>query len=157
DVIEEPVKIDSDRVGRIAQEYARANKLPSTSLSYQLKKDGDSAHWTVGCFADGKRAGEVVIHADKGTVLSHSGFAVQPPPERQDAIASNDPDRDSDAPRERESTRDRERARARRQPRPTPVRTIARAQPAPRVQTPPPERANPIRRIGDSFGRIFGR
>lgn len=77
------VKVDSDRAAKQVQQYAQINNLTVTTLHYELKKVGATAAplWTVACLdAAGKEVGQLVISASRGTVLSHPGFAAEPPP-----------------------------------------------------------------------------
>ncbi len=77
------VKVDSDRAAKQVQQYAQINNLTVTTLHYELKKTGAAAAplWTVVCLdAAGKEVGQLVISASRGTVLSHPGFAAEPPP-----------------------------------------------------------------------------
>ena len=77
------VKYDSDKAGRLAQQYALANKVTVSALHYELRKDGPDAAplWTVTCVDEaGAELGRLVISAGKGTVISHDGFPIEPPP-----------------------------------------------------------------------------
>lgn len=75
------VKIDSDRVAKLARQYAQANNLAISTMNYELKKDGEHATpvWKVSCLDEnGRRVGELRVTAGKGNVVSHDGFAVKP-------------------------------------------------------------------------------
>ncbi len=77
------LKVNSDRAAKVAQQYALANNLTVTAMQYQLKKEGAAAAplWSVTCLGeDGKELARLVISAGKGTVVSHDGFAAEPPP-----------------------------------------------------------------------------
>jgi hypothetical protein len=76
------VKLDSDRLAEIAEDYARANEITPAAMNYQLKKEGAEAAplWKVTCLdSDGKAVGTLVVTAGKGMVISHPGFAMAPP------------------------------------------------------------------------------
>jgi hypothetical protein len=74
------LKIDSDKAGQIAQDYARANSLSIGSIDYTLKKeDSGSLVWNLGCLDSANQPmGELKIAASNGSVLSHPGFALEP-------------------------------------------------------------------------------
>ena len=77
------LKINSDRAAKLAQQYAFANNMTVAAMQYELKKEGAAAVplWHVTCLGDdGKELGHLVISAGKGTVVSHEGFAAEPPP-----------------------------------------------------------------------------
>ena len=77
----EPLRVDSDRVAKIAREYAAANNVTISSMNYELKKDGTGAAllWNVTCLDEaGKEMGRVYVTANKGTVVSHDGFTAEP-------------------------------------------------------------------------------
>ena len=77
----EGLRVDSDRAGRLAQQYALANNVVPATLNYQLRKDADDGTpvWNVTCMdGAGKALGGVVVAANKGSVLSHTGFSVEP-------------------------------------------------------------------------------
>ena len=82
-----PIRIDSDRLAKLAQEYAFANNVTIASLNYALKKEGADAAplWSVSCLDEkGKDIGHLVVSAGKGNVVSHEGFALEPTPEPQE-------------------------------------------------------------------------
>jgi hypothetical protein len=75
------LKIDSDKVAALAQQYAAANNLTVASLNYALKKEGTDAAplWNVTCIDEtGKEIGHLVVSAGKGNVVSHDGFTAEP-------------------------------------------------------------------------------
>ena len=77
------LKINSDRAAKLAQQYALVNNMNVTAMQYELKKEGAAAAplWSVTCLGeDGKELGRLVVSAGKGTVVSHDGFAAEPPP-----------------------------------------------------------------------------
>ncbi len=81
DVLGEGVKIDSDRVAKLAQQYAQANKQTMGSMNYALKRPGAGAAplWKVTCLAtSGEPIGHLIVTATRGTVVSHDGFPAEP-------------------------------------------------------------------------------
>ncbi|MGB8166591.1 MAG: hypothetical protein WCF18_03810 [Chthoniobacteraceae bacterium] len=95
------VRVDSDRAGKVAQQYALANNIVPATISYQLRKDTDDGTpvWNVTCVdAAGKAVGGVVVAANKGNVLSHTGFTLEPGPEKRlKAEPNEDEDRGDSA------------------------------------------------------------
>jgi hypothetical protein len=78
----EVVRFDSDKAVRVAQLYAAANHVTVAAFHYQLRKAGPDAVplWTVICVdAAGQEVGRLVVSATKGSVISHDGFAIEPP------------------------------------------------------------------------------
>jgi hypothetical protein len=136
----EPVKVDSDRAVRVAQQYAQANKVEAASFSYQLHKDAEEGApvWSVTCLDPaGKALGGVVLTASKGTVLSHTGFAVEPTAEKSEKAEKWERRKADD---DEESTRQ---ARSK--------RYVVRRGPAPMRQQPPPPPPK-----ANFFERMFG-
>jgi hypothetical protein len=77
----ESLRVDSDRAAKIAWQYANANAVTIASMNFELKKDGGRPVliWNVTCLGqDGKEIGHVHLAANKGDVVSHEGFAVEP-------------------------------------------------------------------------------
>ena len=77
------LKLNSDRAAKLAQQYALANDMTVATMQYELKKEGAAAVplWNVTCLDEaGKELGHLVVSAGKGTVVSHEGFAAEPPP-----------------------------------------------------------------------------
>ncbi len=75
------VKVDSDKVAKLAQAYAEVNNVNITTLNYLLKKEGADAVplWSVSCLDEsGKEVAKLVVSAGKGTVVSHEGFTADP-------------------------------------------------------------------------------
>lgn len=137
EIIEEPVKVDSDRAGKIAQQYALANNVVPASLSYQLRKDESDGTpvWNVTCVdGAGKAVGGVVVAANKFNVLSHTGFAVEPGPEKKQKVEPN-----TDEERDREPLRQNKK------------RYVVRA------RGPEPMRQPPVAEKPNFFQRLFGR
>jgi len=85
------VQVDSDQAGQVAQDYARANNVVIDKVNYELKRQGMEPFWKLICLnQSGNRLGELTIAADKGTVISHGGFAVEPPPVRAAQAVAHD-------------------------------------------------------------------
>ncbi len=137
----EAFKFDSDRAGKLAQQYALANNTIPATLNYQLRRDSSDGTpvWNVTCIdATGRALGGVVVAADKGTVLSHNGFPLEPAPGK---LKGEEDDEES---RARSRSRDRE------APSNAPKkRYVVRNRPEPVRQAPPQEKPN-------IFQRIFG-
>ena len=75
------VKVDSDKLSILAQQYAVANNVAIAKLNYSLSKEGADAAplWTVTCLDEaGKQLGQIVVSAGKGVVVSHDGFTADP-------------------------------------------------------------------------------
>jgi hypothetical protein len=75
------LKVDSDKLANLAQQYAIANNVAISTLNYSLKKEGADAAplWNVTCLDEtGKEIGHLVVSAGKGNVLSHDGFTAEP-------------------------------------------------------------------------------
>ena len=75
------VKVDSDKLSNLAQQYAAANNVTIAKLNYTLSKEGTDAAalWTVTCLDEsGKQIGQIVVSAGKGVVVSHDGFTADP-------------------------------------------------------------------------------
>lgn len=133
------IKVDSDKVAALAQEYAQANQVTISSLDYALKKEGEEAAplWNVTCLDEaGKQVGRLVISAGKGNVISHEGFTAEPSAE---ALARMETQAASESERA---------ARRRSQRRPVMVRNAA---PTP-VQE---EKKDPMSRLGNSLNKFF--
>jgi hypothetical protein len=128
------LKVDSDRAGKVAQQYAQANNVTPATFNYQLRRDTDDGLpvWNVTCIdSAGKALGGVVVAANKGSVLSHTGFAVEPSGDKRKL--------EDDEENEREQQRSSRKRYVVRSRAPMPVR-----------QQPPPEKPN-------FFQRMFGR
>ena len=133
----EGVKVDSDRAVSVAQRYAAANSVVPATFNYELRKDADDGTpvWNVTCVdASGKPLGGVVLAATKGAVLSHSGFAVEPPPEKKQKVEPT-----GDEERDREPLRQ------------TRKRYVVRS------RGPEPARQPPVAEKPNLFQRLFGR
>jgi hypothetical protein len=146
-MVSETLRVDSDRAGRLAQQYALANNVVPATLSYQLRKDPDdgSAVWNVTCVDQaGKALGGVVVAASKGNVLSSTGFSVEPGAEKRQRVVE---------PTEDQQEREQQQLQQQRSARKPPQRYVVRSRPPePTRQAPPPaggEKTN-------FFQRIFG-
>jgi hypothetical protein len=76
-----PVKVDSDRLAKLARAYAETNGASVATLNYELKKDGPvgAPAWTITCLDDnGNKLGELVVTAADGNIVSHDGFPLEP-------------------------------------------------------------------------------
>ncbi len=142
----EAVKVDSDRAGKLAQQYAVANNIVPATISYQLRKDTDDGTpvWNVTCVdIAGKALGGLVVAANKGNVLSHTGFTVEPGPEKRSKveIVEDEDERDRSDP---------SRSTYRKRTQPT-------ERPAARSRSPMPARqAQPVAEKPNFFQRMFG-
>jgi hypothetical protein len=79
-----PMKIDTDRLAKLAHEYAETNGASVAALNYELKKDGPvgAPAWTITCLDEnGNKLGALVVAAADGNVVSHDGFPLEPEPE----------------------------------------------------------------------------
>ncbi len=75
------VKIDSDRLLSIAQQFAGANNFVIGKIDYELKKSDAAAGavWKLSCRDEsGGKTAELIVSANKGNVVSHEGFARVP-------------------------------------------------------------------------------
>ncbi|EDY21955.1 hypothetical protein CfE428DRAFT_0080 [Chthoniobacter flavus Ellin428] len=75
------VRVDSDKLADLVQQYAEANKVAIAKLNYSLYKEGADATplWNVTCIDEnGKEIGHIVVSAGKGNVISHDGFTAEP-------------------------------------------------------------------------------
>ena len=75
------VRIDSDDLIKIAQEYVEANSLDVTRINYTMFKDATSTSpvWKLSCLDDsGRKLAEIVINARNASVVSHDGFELSP-------------------------------------------------------------------------------
>jgi hypothetical protein len=75
------LKVDSDKLAELAQQYALANNQTITALNYALRKEGAAAAplWVVTCLDEmGKEIGRLVVSAARGHVVSREGFTAEP-------------------------------------------------------------------------------
>jgi hypothetical protein len=110
----ESVKVDTDRVVKLAEKFAQTNKEKAVAFDYELKKDGEGAVplWHITCMDEnGESIGTLVLTATKAGIVSHDGFAKIP-----------GADEKPQAPREERRPEVRRAEPARRPPPPTPPR-----------------------------------
>jgi hypothetical protein len=75
------LRMDSDRVARLALQFGATNRMPVSALHFDLRKSSpDGAPlWTVTCMdAAGNELGKIVVSASSGAVLIHPGFPTSP-------------------------------------------------------------------------------
>lgn len=138
----ESLKLDSDRVIRLARDFARANRVTVATMHFDLRRGGAdrAALWTAICLdARGEELGRLVLNAsDSGTVISHAGFAVAPTSEQAVPAPVSLVER-------------------RTKPKPPPVNTARRrtSGPPPFAAAPQPQPPAPPPRTG-FFERVFG-
>ena len=74
------VKIDTDRIFHMANQYALENDLLVASMNYTLEKNGlGEVVWRVDCLAEsGGVVGSLEIAAETGEVLARDGFPIEP-------------------------------------------------------------------------------
>ena len=97
------VKVDSDKLSNLAQQYAQANSVTIAKLNYTLSKEGADAAplWTVTCLDEsGKQLGQLVVSAGKGNVVSHEGFTADPGANAT-ALETESTEEDDDKPHHR--------------------------------------------------------
>ena len=78
------VKMDSDRVARLAGFYAAANGGRVGSINFELSKDAavNAPAWRATVLnPEGDQLGVLTVNAAKGVILSHDGFENEPPAE----------------------------------------------------------------------------
>lgn len=95
---EDPLKTDSDRVLRLARDYAEANDASVAATHLELAREGPAVapQWKATCQnTAGQTVGTLVVSAAKGTVTSHEGFARDPAPAtlKQEAKVEREPDK----------------------------------------------------------------
>jgi hypothetical protein len=178
---ENEVKIDSDAVAKLAQEFAKVNNVKLGPLKYELHKQGAEAApvWRVTCTdASELQLGTLVLTAGKGTLVSHDGFAKKP----ENATASSSsgkPKPKSEIKPEKNETRNETRTASRTASKPKaapsparkpskPERTstadsaapdrgveVRRAEPLPAAVEEESPRRSPLQRVGDSARRLL--
>ena len=128
------LKVDSDKLATLAQQYAEANSVTIATLNYALKKEGAEATplWNVTCVDEaGKEIGHLVVSAGKGNVISHEGFTAEPGASTTTVETQNNSDPDEPS-------------------RPRPRKPIAR-KPAQQQQ----EKKDVLSKIGNSLSKFF--
>ncbi|MCE9612494.1 MAG: hypothetical protein K8R23_20025 [Chthoniobacter sp.] len=148
------LKVDSDRVAKLAQQYALVNNKTVVAMHYELKKLGAAAVplWTVTCLDDaGRELGHIVISAGKGNVVSHEGFPIDPPPPATTPVPEEKP-RIEEKPRPPAIASG---SKPTPKPAPTPI-PVAVAEPmAPPAATPEPRKPGVLERVGSGLQGIF--
>src|SRR5687767_8049472 len=77
----ESLKVDTDRVSRLAEEFGRANGVTIAAIHYDLRRTApDGAPlWTAFCTnSSGQELGKTILNASTGAIISHPGFAISP-------------------------------------------------------------------------------
>jgi hypothetical protein len=134
------VRFNSDQAARLAAHFVAANGARLGSVDYELLRTDVSPApvWRLTCLdTKGDQVGVLVLSAARGTVLSHDGFEKTPAPELASVPA---PPPILAGPT------------ATPKPRPTPATTGGLRPPS---ATPTP-RPTAVRRIGNSFRKLFG-
>ncbi|MGB8353684.1 MAG: hypothetical protein WCD79_07350 [Chthoniobacteraceae bacterium] len=75
------VKVDSDDLLKITQQYVEANHLTVAKINYTMLREAinPAPVWKLACFDEsGKKLAEVVINARNANVVSHDGFVNVP-------------------------------------------------------------------------------
>lgn len=75
------VKVDSDDLLKLLQQYVEANHLSVAKVNFTMLRDASNPApvWKLACFDDhGKNIGELVINARNANVVSHEGFELVP-------------------------------------------------------------------------------
>ncbi len=146
------LKVNSDRAAKLAQQYAFANNMTVATMQYELKKEGAAAVplWNVTCLDDaGKELGHLVLTASKGTVISHEGFAAEPPP----PVPPTTPPPATPKPDDR--LRMPAAVAAAPKATPIPVAIAVPVEPVEPVATPPPKKPGLLDRMGNGLHKVF--
>jgi hypothetical protein len=96
------VKVDSDDLIKLAEQYAAANHLEIAKISYTLARDPSPPPnpngatpvplWTLTCYDEsGGKPATLVINSRNGSVVSHDGFALAPGQSAKTAAAAPAP------------------------------------------------------------------
>lgn len=75
------VKIDSDDLVKLVQQYAEASHLAVAKINYTMLKEATNPApvWKLSCLDEsGKKIAELVVNAHNENVVSHEGFAAAP-------------------------------------------------------------------------------
>jgi len=131
------LKVDTDKLATLVQQYAEANNVTVATLNYALKKEGAEATplWNVTCVDEsGKEVGHIVVSAGKGNVISHEGFTAEPGTSTQPLETQSGTSPDGDPTHARRAT------------------FVRRASPSPQPQ----EKKDVFNKIGNSLSKIFG-
>jgi hypothetical protein len=153
----EAIKLDSDRVSSLVQQYAKANDKPVALMNYQLSRDEEDAIpvWKVTCVNDaGRTVGSLVLTVDKGKVVSHEGFPVEPNTSKEKRSSIPGKARsDGGSPRStspRKASSDGQLTKA------TPLKRAETEEAVPVAEVePPPRQRGLFQRAGGSLQKIF--
>ena len=75
------VKVDSDDLLKVVQQYVEANHLNVTKINYTMLREATNPApvWKMSCFDESDiKVGELVVNARNANVVSHEGFATVP-------------------------------------------------------------------------------
>jgi hypothetical protein len=75
------IKFDSNKLAKLASEYAEANELAFHTINYRLGKDTAEAQplWRITCLSEtGDVVGTLIVTTSTGKVISSEGFPVKP-------------------------------------------------------------------------------
>jgi hypothetical protein len=75
------VRVNSDKLAAVAQQYAAVNNVTISSINYELRKEGTAALpvWRIGCLdSKGQPLGALLVSADAGKIVSREGFPNTP-------------------------------------------------------------------------------
>jgi hypothetical protein len=71
------VRVNSDKLVAVAQQYAAANNVSIAAMNFELRKEPSSALpvWRIGCLdSKGQPIGSLLISADAGKIVGREGF-----------------------------------------------------------------------------------
>jgi hypothetical protein len=75
------VRVNSDKLVAVAQQYAAANNVSIAAMNFELRKEPSSALplWRIGCLdSKGQPIGSLLISADAGKIVAREGFPKTP-------------------------------------------------------------------------------
>jgi hypothetical protein len=75
------VRVDSDRLGALALQYAKVNRELLSTCNYELSREGAglAPRWKIDCLdKDGRTIGTIVVNAADERVVAHDGFKKEP-------------------------------------------------------------------------------
>jgi hypothetical protein len=75
------VKVDSDRLVALAQQYAKVNHARLDTFNFELSREGPglAPRWKVDCFdQEGSAVGSILVNATQERVVAHEGFKREP-------------------------------------------------------------------------------
>jgi hypothetical protein len=147
------LKINSDQVGKIAEQYANANNQSVARMHYELKKEGAAATplWTVTCIdTAGTEIGRLVISAGRGLVISHQGFHATPP----SAVIPLPPPSTSPVKPRIAPSSPLAKSSSRSTPIPVAIEVATLPITPPPSPSPPPKKPSILGRVGTGFNRV---